>query len=120
MCSRNAPHLDGDQHRAKILDWARPLITIYCFGNHHLRATLWKPLAYFAQAAPRLCDSKDFRIEGMEVRIRQQGAAVILEPMPEDWAWLDALLGPLDADFQQAATEQPAMQDRPALDKLFP
>jgi hypothetical protein len=26
----------------------------------------------------------------------------------EDWAWLDALVGPLDDDFVRAATEQPA------------
>jgi hypothetical protein len=27
---------------------------------------------------------------------------------PEDWAWLDALVGPLDEDFVRAATEEPA------------
>ncbi len=59
---------------------------------------------------------KAFRFEGNEVRIRQHGAAVILEPIPADWAWLDALAaGPLDTDFQQAATEQPAMQERPSV-----
>lgn len=63
---------------------------------------------------------KDYRFKGKEVRIRRHGAAVILEPLPEDWTWLDALAAPLDADFQQAATEQPAMQERAALDKLFP
>lgn len=62
---------------------------------------------------------KEFRFEGEEVRIRRHGAAVILEPVPTDWAWLDALTGPVDADFQQAATEQPAPQDRPDLDRLF-
>ena len=46
---------------------------------------------------------KDFRVEGKEVRIRRHGAAVILEPIPLDWAWLDALGGPVDADFEQAA-----------------
>lgn len=64
---------------------------------------------------------KEFRFEGKEVRIRQHGAAVILEPIPADWAWLDTLAAvPLDADFRQAATEQPAMQERPSLDRLFP
>lgn len=62
---------------------------------------------------------KDFRIEGSEVRIRRHGAAVILEPVAVDWAWLDALAGPLDADFEQAAREQPAEQTRPELDHLF-
>ena len=63
---------------------------------------------------------KNYRFEGKEVRIRQHGAAIILEPIPTDWAWLDALAGTLDADFQQAAAEQPAMQERPSLDRLFP
>jgi antitoxin VapB len=62
---------------------------------------------------------KDYRFEGHEVRIRRHGTAVILEPLPTDWAWLDALSAPLDADFQEAATEQPAAQERPDLDALF-
>lgn len=62
---------------------------------------------------------KEFRFEGDEVRIRRHGAAVILEPIPKDWAWLDALSDPVDADFQQAATEQPAAQERPELVELF-
>lgn len=63
---------------------------------------------------------KDYRFEGKEVRIRRHGASIILEPIPADWNWLDALAGPLDADFRQSATEQPSMQERPSLDKLFP
>lgn len=62
---------------------------------------------------------KDFRIEGSEVRIRRHGNAVILEPMNADWAWLDALAGPLDADFVEAASEPLQAQDRAALDQLF-
>lgn len=62
---------------------------------------------------------KDFRVEGSEVRIRRHGAAVILEPIPMDWAWLDALVGPVDADFGQAASEKPTQQERPDLDKVF-
>ena len=42
--------------------------------------------------------------------------AVILEPMAQDWAWLDALIGPPDADFAQAVAERPPEQDRPELD----
>jgi len=37
---------------------------------------------------------------------------------PEDWAWLDALVGRLDEDCVQALTEWPANQERPAL-KIF-
>ena len=63
---------------------------------------------------------KECRFKGNEVRIRQHGAAIILEPIPADWAWLDVLASPIDADFQKAATEQPVMQERPSLDRLFP
>lgn len=62
---------------------------------------------------------KDFRIEGSEVRIRRHGAAVILEPIAHDWAWLDALAAPVDADFQQAVSEQPVAEERPERDRLF-
>jgi antitoxin VapB len=62
---------------------------------------------------------KEFRFDGSEVRIRRHGGAVILEPIATDWAWLDALAGPLDADFQQAAAEQPVAEDRPELARLF-
>lgn len=59
---------------------------------------------------------KAFRFESDEVRIRRHGASVILEPVAQDWSWLDALIGPPDADFAQAAAEQPPEQDRPELD----
>ncbi|WP_395689044.1 antitoxin [Caenimonas koreensis] len=62
---------------------------------------------------------KEFRFEGNEVRIRRHGAGVILEPIPQDWAWLDALTGQIDADFVKAIEEQPAPQERPGLDGLF-
>jgi antitoxin VapB len=38
---------------------------------------------------------KEFRFEGTEVRIRRHGNKVILEPIADDWAWLDALPGKL-------------------------
>jgi antitoxin VapB len=62
---------------------------------------------------------KAFRFDTEEVRIRRHGAAVVLEPIPADWGWLDALAGPLDADFREAAEEQPERQERPELDGLF-
>jgi antitoxin VapB len=62
---------------------------------------------------------KDFRFIGKEVRIRRHGAAVILEPVANDWSWLDALAGPLDHDFVCAVGEQPQQQERPAIDKIF-
>jgi antitoxin VapB len=62
---------------------------------------------------------KDFCFPGDEVRIRRHGSAVILEPMAEDWAWLDSIVGKLDEDFIQAVDEQSEEQERPALKKLF-
>lgn len=61
---------------------------------------------------------KDYRLNTSEVRIRRHGPAIILEPIAKDWAWLDALIGRIDADFEQAATEQPKPQERTALDEL--
>jgi antitoxin VapB len=62
---------------------------------------------------------KDFRFQGDEVRIRRHGNALILEPVADNWSWLDSLAGKLDEDFVQAADEQPKPQERPALDMLF-
>jgi antitoxin VapB len=55
---------------------------------------------------------KDFRFQGKEVRIRRHGSAVILEPVPTDWSWLDSIVGKLDEDFVQAATEAPEQRQR--------
>lgn len=54
---------------------------------------------------------KDFRFDTTEVRIRRHGASVILEPVPQDWAWLTPLIGPVDADFEEAATTEPAAHE---------
>jgi antitoxin VapB len=62
---------------------------------------------------------KEFRFEGKEVRIRRRGNAVILEPISDNWDWLDAITGKLDDDFVRAASEQPDQQERPALDDFF-
>jgi antitoxin VapB len=62
---------------------------------------------------------KEFRLPGKEVRIRRHGSAVILEPLGDDWAWLDEIAGRLDEDFVEAVNEQPESQERPALDELF-
>jgi antitoxin VapB len=50
---------------------------------------------------------KDFRFRAEEVGIRRHGDAVILEPIVEDWGWLDSIAGKLDEDFVQAVDEQP-------------
>jgi antitoxin VapB len=62
---------------------------------------------------------KEFRFPGEQVRVRRHGSAVILEPIAEDWSWLDAIAGQLDEDFAQGAQEKIPEQKRPALDKLF-
>jgi antitoxin VapB len=62
---------------------------------------------------------KEYRFSGDRVRIRRHGSSVILEPIAEDWSWLDEIAGKLDDDFVQAVQEQPEPQERPALDKLF-
>jgi antitoxin VapB len=54
---------------------------------------------------------KEFQFDTKEVRIRRHGAAVILEPIPADWTWLDAITGPLD--FVKAALDRPHGEDRP-------
>lgn len=61
---------------------------------------------------------KEFRFETDRVRIRRHGRAVILEPIADDWAWLDVLIGPVDDDWIQAANEQPPEQYRRELDAL--
>ncbi|MBL8484190.1 MAG: AbrB/MazE/SpoVT family DNA-binding domain-containing protein [Rhodocyclaceae bacterium] len=62
---------------------------------------------------------KEFRFEGERVRIRRHGVAVILEPIPADWTWLDALAGPVDEDFRRATEDQPEAAERPDLERLF-
>jgi antitoxin VapB len=50
---------------------------------------------------------KDFRFQGDQVRIRRHGNAVILEPVTDDWSWLDAIVGKLDDDLVEAVKERP-------------
>lgn len=59
---------------------------------------------------------KEFRFAADRVRIRRHGRAVILEPVADDWAWLENVIGPVDEDFARAVEEQPAEQERPALE----
>jgi len=59
---------------------------------------------------------KEYRFDTKEVRIRRHGAAVILEPIPADWTWLDAITGPLDDDFVKAALDRPHGEGRPPVE----
>jgi antitoxin VapB len=60
-----------------------------------------------------------FRVDGREVRIRRRGRAIVLEPVPDSWEWLDALTGELDDDFVTAALEQPEPTELAELRKVF-
>jgi antitoxin VapB len=60
-----------------------------------------------------------FRVDGREVRIRRRGRAIVLEPVPESWEWLDALVNEVDDDFVSAVRERPEATERPELDKVF-
>ena len=60
-----------------------------------------------------------YRVDGREVRIRRRGRAIVLEPVPDSWAWLDAVAGALDEDFVSATREQPQPVERPELSRIF-
>jgi len=60
-----------------------------------------------------------FRVDAEEVRIRRRGRAIVLEPVPESWEWLDTLVGEVDEDFVSAVRDQPEPTERPALRKVF-
>ena len=60
-----------------------------------------------------------FRVDGREVRIRRCGRAIVLEPVPESWEWLDAIAGEVDEDFVSAVREQPEATERAELGNVF-
>ena len=55
-------------------------------------------------------------MEGADVRIRRQGAAMILESAASDWAWLDVIVGDFSDDFFAAGRSQPELTSRTGLD----
>ncbi len=59
---------------------------------------------------------KDYRFDSSEVRIRRHGSGIILEPIAQDWAWLDSIIGPVDDDFVKAASQRLEEQERPELE----
>lgn len=60
-----------------------------------------------------------FRVDAGEVRIRRRGRAIVLEPVPDSWDWLDALAGDVDEDFMSAGREQPEPTEGPGLGRVF-
>ena len=61
---------------------------------------------------------KRYRLDADEVRVRRQGAALVLEPVANDWDWLEEVMGDLDPEFAAAALESVDEQHRPDLDEL--
>ena len=57
---------------------------------------------------------KKYRFEGVEVVVRHLGNGVLLLPVNEPWAMLDAALDAFEPGFQ-ISREQPAMQAREEL-----
>jgi antitoxin VapB len=55
---------------------------------------------------------KEFRFEGTEVRIRREGARVILEPVPVDMEEVFARIDAIGVPFMPEGREQPPMQER--------
>lgn len=62
---------------------------------------------------------KDFRFDTATVHITRHGSTLILEPVAENWKWLDEICGKLDRDFVSAAKDQPKQQERSTLDEFF-
>jgi antitoxin VapB len=62
---------------------------------------------------------KEYRFEGTEVPIQRRGDAVILQPIPTDWRWLNELSFGLDDDFVDSLEERVEDRERPALERLF-
>ncbi|HYZ23526.1 MAG TPA: AbrB/MazE/SpoVT family DNA-binding domain-containing protein [Rhodopila sp.] len=82
----------------------------------HVITTTAKVFWFGRSQAVRL--PKEYRLETDEVRSRRHGNAIILDPVHDDRRWLDQIVGPVDADFEAAATNQPLMQERPMLDLM--
>lgn len=59
------------------------------------------------------------RVDAREVRIRRRGNAIVLDPVPESWEWLDALVGDADAGIASAVREQPDAPERRGLSQVF-
>ena len=62
---------------------------------------------------------KEFRFKCEAVRIRRHGQAVILEPIAENWDWLDAIAGAMSADFMANGREQPLLPEGKELNDAF-
>ncbi len=62
---------------------------------------------------------KEFRFDTKTVSIHRHGNSLILEPVAENWAWLDNVCEKIDDDFIRTANEPATQQIRPDLDEFF-
>ena len=92
---------------------------LYTFDISHEDVGMETAKVFWSGRSQAVRLPKEFRFKGGEVRIHRQGNAIVLEPIADDWAWLDAIVGKLDDDFIQAVNEQPEQQERPSMDRLF-
>jgi antitoxin VapB len=65
----------------------------------------------------------NFHLPGTEVAIRQSGNTLILEPVVDNWRWLDKIRREISQEswdeIESATNEEVPMQERPELDALF-
>jgi antitoxin VapB len=87
----------------------------YPFDMSQLESPMETARVFWSGRSQAIRLPKEFRVDSDTVRIRRHGASIILEPVAKDWAWLDAISGKLDSDFQSAALAQPLPQERPEL-----
>ena len=59
-----------------------------------------------------------FHLDGTAVHVRREGGAVILEPITDQWTWLQSCVQPFDDDAVAAMEEVVPQQSRPELDGL--
>lgn len=87
----------------------------YPFDISHRESPVETARVFWSGRSQAIRLPKEFRVDSDTVRIRRHGASIILEPIAKDWAWLDALSGEVDRDFQSAVLAQPLPQERPEL-----
>jgi antitoxin VapB len=44
-----------------------------------------------------------FQMEGSQVSVRRRGNSLILEPIADNWQWLEKIVGQLDSDVLESA-----------------
>ncbi len=62
---------------------------------------------------------KEFRFDTTTVSIHRHGNSLVLEPVAENWVWLDKVCEKIDDDFIRASNEPAKQQIRPDLDEFF-